>query len=932
MRELIEAIQEADVFKPASKEEVKQRWDAAPTFPVVYKGDRDHPDDYDNFTLDKVYPAKEDPSIEGMLILKNDLGREVTMPSIDFDLSTPCDACGKNVFFEDHPEFNVCTECGAHICDDCSCPAPGGDFMCKAHRDEPVQEDNIFKPASKKEVEQRFTSQFKLIDSSKFKTAQEFIQAIDVPRYRLWSGGYVKAPGVWYDTYFTTGNMPGIVKKEHADLHGFVNDTSDLGHAVEIISDRKTGKLLAVWDLGDYESEEDAETELHSYSPEAFMPDLKSKGVVIKEADVFKPASQRELDRRQKEMGTSWRRIESVDQLQRLADWGVEVVIMLNGGARSTKYVNYYPEELPAKWQIENYIDDSVSTKLEDTNIPEAIEKGALWYDRAEYDATRRQGENEELPEAKDVFKPASSKDLQRRRADFKKAYGSNPPDSAVDLGEVWYEVFMTDETGGTQTLRQLNTREDALRIKAELEQVHPDVHYGVDKWRVDAAGTPEPIDELQEADVFKAATHKELGKRRSEYVKNLTKMKGKVAYWVDFTSWQLLATDWKHAEARAMEMLARGDRPGISNIGPVDEEDQQSKEMIEVEPVKSGKPKPVTPQMDVYYIDFSCWLIRADDSDMAQDKAEAFMRETLHNGTVPAISSVEPANSDLGDIAKGMQDAVTLMEAKPKKNVFQPASGEEVKQRRADYDKEQMAKAEVWVATAKRELEVALEVETSIEDEDNDRFTLSATPGEKGNNGESEWIVFQDSDSAEAYALERVQNDLENEPGSFSPEWLQTFITIDDTTRRIMAGEESDHYVDEQMEDDEILEAANVKDEYDEIQEQIDNLDSEAEDYDAQETALEEQKEKILEDAKETVREEKYEEIYEALDDPIQYFVHDQGMYSLEDLFKANFISIDYNEAAQSAIDDDGVAHFLDYYDGAEVELPSGAVAFGTN
>jgi len=154
MRALIQQLREEEIFKPADAAEVKRRWETSPTFSVIYMGDR-HPGVASNFVRNKRYQAREDPSIDRMLILKNDLGTEVTMPSSDFDISTPCDRCGKEIFLEHSPEFDVCTECGNHICSDCSVPGPDGDLMCRAHRDEAVKEAEIFKPASEEELEQR---------------------------------------------------------------------------------------------------------------------------------------------------------------------------------------------------------------------------------------------------------------------------------------------------------------------------------------------------------------------------------------------------------------------------------------------------------------------------------------------------------------------------------------------------------------------------------------------------------------------------------------------------------------------------------------------------------------------------------------------------------------------------------------------------------
>ena len=78
-----------DIFKPASPEEIKKRRDSASHIAVIYRGDRSG-ESYDDFTYDKQYDAIEVRDDPGMglgtaLLLKNDKGREVIMPSIDFD-------------------------------------------------------------------------------------------------------------------------------------------------------------------------------------------------------------------------------------------------------------------------------------------------------------------------------------------------------------------------------------------------------------------------------------------------------------------------------------------------------------------------------------------------------------------------------------------------------------------------------------------------------------------------------------------------------------------------------------------------------------------------------------------------------------------------------------------------------------------------------
>jgi len=63
---------------------------------------------------------------------------------------------------------------------------------------------------------------------------------------------------------------------------------------------------------------------------------------------------------------------------------------------------------------------------------------------------------------------------------------------------------------------------------------------------------------------------------------------------------------------------------------------------------------------------------------------------------------------------------------------------------------------------------------------------------------------------------------------------------------------------------------------------------------------------------------------------DPLGYFEEIFG----DDIsqYPKNLLQIDTKEAAEDAVNTFGVAHFLDNYDNEEIDLPSGAVAFGTN
>ena len=206
-------------------------------------------------------------------------------------------------------------------------------------------------------------------------------------------------------------------------------------------------------------------------------------------------------------------------------------------------------------------------------------------------------------------------------------------------------------------------------------------------------------------------------------------------------------------------------------------------------------------------------------------------------------------------------------------------------------------------------------------------------------------YVVAPSDDEAERLAIERVRDDLENEPELFSQSWLQNFISMSDTDRRIIAGEESDN-IEQNMDEKEILEETDMQEDWDELEEEKDELEEEIntmtansetdaqikEELDEKESRLDEiekEQEKIVDDAREKFRDDKYDEIYDALEDPVEYFVEEQGIYTKEDLMKQSFISIDYDEASEDAVSTDGWAHFLSRYDGNYEEIDGGKVVW---
>ena len=177
------------------------------------------------------------------------------------------------------------------------------------------------------------------------------------------------------------------------------------------------------------------------------------------------------------------------------------------------------------------------------------------------------------------------------------------------------------------------------------------------------------------------------------------------------------------------------------------------------------------------------------------------------------------------------------------------------------------------------------------------------------------EWEVAESEEAAERIALERVRDDLDNEPEIFSKDFMRNYLTITDTDRRIMAADESDARVAD-MDDDEVIQRAELEDAF----------------LEADESGDVARQEEILHKARAKVQEDIYDEIYEGLADPVHYFVAEQGIFTEEELMKQNFITIDREAAAKDAVAMDGWEHFLAGWDGNYQTLPSGAVYWRVN
>jgi len=114
-------------------------------------------------------------------------------------------------------------------------------------------------------------------------------------------------------------------------------------------------------------------------------------------------------------------------------------------------------------------------------------------------------------------------------------------------------------------------------------------------------------------------------------------------------------------------------------------------------------------------------------------------------------------------------------------------------------------------------------------------------------------------------------------EDSELSAEQAANYLTLTDTDARVMANEDAYTQV-ENMGDEDVLKEADLEDEYDEAE-------------------GDKAKEKILNKAKEEVESQISDEIEEKLKkDPVGYLTDETGMYTVEELSKQNFMSIDYD------------------------------------
>lgn len=249
---------------------------------------------------------------------------------------------------------------------------------------------------------------------------------------------------------------------------------------------------------------------------------------------------------------------------------------------------------------------------------------------------------------------------------------------------------------------------------------------------------------------------------------------------------------------------------------------------------------------------------------------------------------------------------------------------------------------AGTWQEQAKAELEAELGgIETDYTpNKGRDYFSLETMSG-RADNGESEWVVFKDSKSAERYAIEYVTEMLNDDPSMFDQKWLKRHVFVTPNDIKMIASEDADSYVDDiKYESDErLLDEAGMLRQWQSMEDKKDALSDKmmAEMDPKKQAAMQKQIDKlddmqsaVVDKADSKLRAELAKRTADALKkDPLAW-AEELGFSFDKD--RPAWLKIDVRKAAQDAVNTDGVAHFLDAYDSEAVDLDSGAVAFGTN
>lgn len=169
---------------------------------------------------------------------------------------------------------------------------------------------------------------------------------------------------------------------------------------------------------------------------------------------------------------------------------------------------------------------------------------------------------------------------------------------------------------------------------------------------------------------------------------------------------------------------------------------------------------------------------------------------------------------------------------------------------------------------------------------------------------GRKEYEVFKNRDIAHSVAKQRIKEDIEMQPEIFNQSFLKNHVYVTDTDARMIAQDDARSRTEGRTRAE---------------------LEGMADRYNAEVSKDMERSE--LREKVEIAMSEKFKK--QIKEDPIDYF---SDIYGEDKVMEQSFIRINSEEAAEAAIQADGIAHFISFYDGQEILLPSGALAYRVN
>ena len=165
--------------------------------------------------------------------------------------------------------------------------------------------------------------------------------------------------------------------------------------------------------------------------------------------------------------------------------------------------------------------------------------------------------------------------------------------------------------------------------------------------------------------------------------------------------------------------------------------------------------------------------------------------------------------------------------------------------------------------------------------------------------NSQGKFEIYRDKDTAIAYAVDTVRMMIEQSPEDFRESLLQNHVTMTDADIRMRANQEAETGYDWEGFTDEELKHRVGKG-WDETK----------------------SREQLIADGRYNESQRIKKELEES---PLAYYVTDTGFYTKAELMKQDWIKVNAHEAAEEAVQEDGVAHYVARADGEELVTTSG-------